>query len=164
MTDPKYNFDSKRSDYLTPPELVERILSKIKQKSFFIDTCCTLFNIPATKHFTERTVNGLTEEWRAPVLYEDFCDWAYCNPPYSECAKWVKKAFSEQQLGNQSVLLIPARTETDYWHKYILFNKKVEIDWLKKGWKFLHPETGEEMGVFKNALAIVYFKRDEETL
>lgn len=162
--DVKYNFESERCDYLTPPALVQRILGKINQSQFYIDACCTLHNIPAMKHFTEGTVDGLKESWQYRVLYENYCDWVYFNPPYSECAKWVKKAFEEQQRGNRSVALIPVRTETDYWHKYILFNKDVEIDWLKKGWKFLHPETGEEMGVFKNALAIVYFNRKGEEL
>ena len=54
-------------------------------------------------------------------------------------------------------MLIPARTETAYWHEYILFNDKVQIEWLRKGYKFIN-RAGEEMGVFKNALAIVYFE------
>ena len=64
----------------------------------------------------------------------------------------------EQQLGRTSILLIPVRTETKYWHDYILYNPDVDIYWLRKGYKFLNPETKEEMGVFKNALALVLFK------
>lgn len=139
-----YDFTSKRNDYLTPPALIDRILDHIGQDEFFVDTCCTLCNIPAILHFTERTFDGLRESWGTGGRGK----WAYCNPPYDECDKWVKKAYEEQQKGNQSVLLIPARTETKYWHKYILENKNVEIDWLQKGWRFLHPETGKEMGVF----------------
>lgn len=162
--EPKYVFTSKRSDYLTPNCLVDRILSKINQKKFYLDCCCSFKNIPAEKHFIEGESNGLVESWRSPVFNEDRCDWAYCNPRYDECSRWVKKAYIEQQRGNKSVLLIPVRTETKYWHDYILFNDKVEIDWLKKGYKFLHPETKKEMGVFKNALAIVYFKNKKDFL
>jgi hypothetical protein len=32
MTDTKYNFDSKRNDYLTPPELIKQILEKLRIK------------------------------------------------------------------------------------------------------------------------------------
>lgn len=54
-------------------------------------------------------------------------------------------------------MLIPARTETAYFHKYILNQPNVEIEFLKKGYKFLNSNN-EEMGIFKNALALVYFK------
>ena len=54
-------------------------------------------------------------------------------------------------------MLIPVRTETKYWHDYILFNNDVTIEWLRKGYKFLNRDN-EEMGVFKNALALVYFE------
>ena len=54
-------------------------------------------------------------------------------------------------------MLIPVRTETKYWHDYILNNPRVTIEWLRKGYKFLNKDN-EEMGVFKNALALVYFE------
>lgn len=45
----------------------------------------------------------------------------FCNPPYGrEIGKWVKKAFEESQHINfPIVLLIPARTDTSYFHDYI---------------------------------------------
>lgn len=120
-----YDFTSKRNDYLTPQKLVNRILDHIGQNRFLIDTCCTIQNIPAAHHYKYGIADGLTWQWG----YNDNGgrgEWAYCNPPYDGCDKWVKKAYEEQQKGNQSVLLIPVRTETKYWHKYILFNKDVE--------------------------------------
>lgn len=53
-------------------------------------------------------------------------------------------------------MLIPVRSETRYWHDYILYNTNVYIDWLRKGYKFLDAD-GNELGIFKNALALVYF-------
>lgn len=55
-------------------------------------------------------------------------------------------------------MLIPARTETKYYHDYILKRQNIEIDFLRKGLRFVHPQTGKEMGIYKNALALVYFK------
>ena len=61
-------------------------------------------------------------------------------------------------------MLIPARTETKYWHDYILDpfggtnRNHVRVKFLRKGYRFINPDTGEKMGVYKNALALVYFE------
>ena len=55
-------------------------------------------------------------------------------------------------------MLIPARTETAYYHDYILNKDNVKVVFLRKGFKFINPETMKEMGVFKNALAFIVFR------
>ena len=53
----------------------------------------------------------------------------FCNPPYGrEIGKWVRKAYEEAQSGATIVLLIPARTDTSYFHDYILGH--AEIRWV----------------------------------
>lgn len=148
MTDAKYNFDSKRSDYLTPPEVLDRVFKKIGQHGFSVDTCCSKVNIPATNHFIDGYSDGLARDWDAHITpYE----WAWCNPPFNKCDAWVKKAYNEQQKGNKSVLLIPMRSETKFWHDYILdddgfsFRPGVEVQFLRKGICFLNPDTGEKI-------------------
>lgn len=152
----KYNYNQKRNDYLTPPELVEMGLKLAGEKyNFQTDVCCSQPNIPANFYFFDDKKDGLKEDW-------SIFNW--CNPPFNECEKWVKKAYNEQQKGNSTVLLIPARTETAYWHNYILDAEggisriNIKVKFLKKGYKFLNPETKEPMGVFKNALALVFMK------
>lgn len=154
----KYSFESSRSDYLTPKSIYEPILKELGRNDFDCDVCCSDTNIPAIARFTpegfyvyDRKIgeaNGLTGGW-SPI------NWM--NPPFRECAKWVKKAYEEQQRGNTTYSILPVRTETKFWHDYILNNPDVEIRWLRKGVKFLNSD-GHEMGVFKNALAIVVFK------
>lgn len=157
----KYNFGQERSDYLTPPELIDEIFQEINLLNiqtnhidkFDLDVCCSQKNIPACEYFVDGEKDGLQEEWR---------NFNYCNPPYKTCDKWVKKAFAEFEKGKTTVMLIPARTETKYWQEYILnlgyaTRKNVHIRFLRKGYCFLNPETMEKMGVFKNALAIVIF-------
>lgn len=144
----KYNFEQNRSDYLSPPELVKIALEDFNIDYFDCDVCCSQENIPALHYYKNGEINGLSEYW-----YK--VNW--CNPPYNECEKWVEKAYDEQQIGKTTVMLIPVRTETKYWHDYILFNPNIKIKWLRKGYQFLNPETKESMGVFKNALALVYF-------
>lgn len=144
----KYNFDYIANDYKTPPILYNMALSHFGIKEFSLDTCCTDENIPAKRYFKKSEIDGLKADW-------EFVNW--CNPPFNECKKWIEKAFTESKKGNKTAMLIPVRTETEYWHKYILFNPEVKIAWLRKGYKFLNAQN-QEMGIFKNALALVYFE------
>lgn len=151
----KYNYQFTENDYKTPPMLYKKAFEKLHIvciDKFNLDACCTDENIPAFKYYKNGVQDGLKEPW------ENF---TWCNPPFNECAKWVKKAFEENKNnGHTIVMLIPARTETAYWHKYILHNPFVEIEFLRKGYRFLNKDN-EEMGVFKNALALVYFHSKE---
>lgn len=149
----KYNYERKRTDYLSPPVLVAQALTEKKRTEFDLDVCCSLKNIPATQYYIEGEQDGLELPWKK-------LNW--CNPPFDECSKWIKKAYEEQQKGNETVMLIPVRTETKYWHKYILFNPNVSIQWLRKGYCFINPEKMEIMPIFKNALALVYFNGVEK--
>lgn len=59
----------------------------------------------------------------------------FCNPPYSEIAAWVKKAYLESSAPKTViVLLIPARTDTRYFHEYILH--RAEVRFIKGRLKF----------------------------
>ncbi len=58
----------------------------------------------------------------------------FCNPPYSQLKLWAKKAYDEAQLGKTIVLLIPSRTDTKYWHEYVM--KAKEIRFIKGRLKF----------------------------
>lgn len=153
----KYNFNQNRSDYLTPPELLQVIFQELNflglysGDMFQCDVCCSEKNIPAIHHFIDGVKDGLNENWHSLN---------FCNPPYKYCDKWVKKAHEEMQNGKTTVLLIPARPETKYWQDYFLqegyaVKENVYIKFLRKGYCFLHPETKQKMGVYKNPLAIV---------
>lgn len=63
---------------------------------------------PVNPHF-----NGLECEW---------LDRNFCNPPFHETEKWVKKILEELKKGRSTVLLMPARTCTSYFHELILPN------------------------------------------
>ena len=153
----KYNFTQERSDYLTPPILIEEIFQELNllgimpAEIFDVDVCCSQKNVPAKKYFIDGEIDGLTAEWG---------NFNYCNPPFSHCGQWVRKAYEEFENGKTTVLLIPARTETKYFQTFLLTNgydtkRHIYIKFLRKGYSFLNPDTKESMGVFKNALAIV---------
>ena len=56
----------------------------------------------------------------------------FCNPPYGrEIGKWVRKCAEEaRKPGSQVVMLIPARTDTAYFHDYI-YHKAREVRFLR---------------------------------
>ena len=58
----------------------------------------------------------------------------FCNPPYSQIAQWVKKAYDETPAGKLIVLLIPSRTDTRWWHDYVM--QATEIRFIKGRLKF----------------------------
>lgn len=144
----KYNFEQKRNDYETPPMLIDKALRFLGKEQFDCDVCCSRKNVPAIHYFINGETDGLKADW-----YK--LNW--CNPPFNECQKWIKKASEEQGKFNHTMMLIPVRTETKYWHDYILYHENVQVIWLRKGYSFINPDTGASCGVFKNALALVYF-------
>ena len=64
----------------------------------------------------------------------------FCNPPYSEISKWVEKAFRESRNDNTLVvMLIPARTDTRYFHNFI--NNRAEVRFVRGRLKFGDAKT-----------------------
>ena len=66
----------------------------------------------------------------------------FCNPPYArEIAKWVKKAYEESLKPNTLVvMLIPARTDTAYFHDFIYH--KAEIRFVRGRLHFNESKQG----------------------
>ena len=63
----------------------------------------------------------------------------FCNPPYGrEVGKWVRKAYEEAKHGATVVLLIPARTDTTYFHDYIY--GRAEIRFVRGRLRFTDEE------------------------
>lgn len=57
------------------------------------------------------------------------------NPPYGrEIRKWVRKAYEEAQKGATVVCLLPARTDTAWWHDYVM--RAVEIRFVQGRLRF----------------------------
>lgn len=97
-----------------------------KEFNFTLDPCSTHENAKCRKHFTKEE-DGLKQDWSKDVVF--------CNPPYGrELPLWVEKAYNENKKGALVVMLIPARTDTKYFHKYIY--KQHEIRFIKGRLKF----------------------------
>lgn len=93
---------------------------------FNLDPCATTENHKCSRYYT-KSDNGLNVSWEGYNVF--------CNPPYSEIAKWVQKAYHEAQKDNTVVvLLIPSRTDTKYFHDYIYH--RAEIRFIKGRLRF----------------------------
>lgn len=77
-------------------------------------------------------MDGLSRSWEGETVF--------CNPPYGrEIGKWVKKCYDEAQKPNTTVvLLVPARTDTRWFHEYIYQKDNVEIRFIKGRLKFIN--------------------------
>ena len=117
-------FSSKTDLWSTPNDFFDKLNDEFH---FTLDPCSTHENAKCYKHFTEEE-NGLLQDWGNEVVF--------CNPPYGRQIKyWVKKAYEESQKDNTNVvILIPARTDTIYFHEYIYH--KAEIRFIKGRLKF----------------------------
>ena len=116
-------FSSKTDEWSTPPEFFQAL---DREFSFTLDPCATEANHKAPNFYTIKE-DGLAQSWAGQVVF--------CNPPYSQAAQWIEKAYQEGHQANTTVvLLIPARTDTRYFHNYIL--NRSEIRFIKGRLKF----------------------------
>ena len=103
------HYSSKSNEWATPQHLFNK-LDEIHK--FTLDPCSTHENHKCEKYFTIED-DGLNQSWKGHAVF--------MNPPYGRGIKhWIKKAYEEGLKDNTKVVcLIPARTDTTYWHDYI---------------------------------------------
>ncbi len=115
-------YSSLTPEWATPIAFFKEIDAKF---NFELDVCASNENYKCEKYFTEKE-NGLIQEW-------DNVNW--CNPPYGrQIGLWVEKSFKENLKGKTVVLLLPARTDTKWFHEFVY--KKHDIDFIKGRLKF----------------------------
>ncbi|MFI8612239.1 DNA N-6-adenine-methyltransferase [Staphylococcus capitis] len=118
------HYSSKSNEWATPQKLFDELNEEF---NFTLDPCATDENAKCNKHFTIED-DGLSKDWSKDVVF--------MNPPYGrEIKKWIKKAYEESLNGATVVCLIPARTDTTYWHDFI-FDKADDIRFLRGRLKF----------------------------
>jgi len=109
----KVHFSSTTDHWSTPNKVYEELNKEFN----FNDDPCPLHALQG--------VDGLSREWGAST---------FCNPPYSKIKEWVKYAYNQAIQGKTIVLLIPSRTDTRWWHEYVM--KATEIRFCKGRLKF----------------------------
>lgn len=115
------HFKSESIYWETPQEFFDKY-NKIYK--FDLDVCANDENKKCEKYFDEK-INGLEQNWQGNC---------WMNPPYGrEIKKWMKKAYEESKKGCRVVCLVPARTDTAWWHDYAV---KGKIEFIRGRLKF----------------------------
>lgn len=116
------HFSSKRLDWTTPVDLFNKLDSIYY---FDLDAAASEENALCNFFYTEET-NGLAHSWAGKRVW--------CNPPYGrEIRAWTRKAAAESLQATLIVMLVPARTDTIWWHEVI---KTARVVYLKGRLKF----------------------------
>lgn len=89
----------------------------------------------------------------------------FCNPPYGRhIQEWVRKGYEESQKpGTLVVMLIPARTDTSYFHDYIFGGKADEVRFLRGRIKFT-DEEGNAKDAAPFPSAVIVWRSPDATL
>lgn len=105
-------FSSASIHWATPQE----VYVELNEEFHFNDDPCPLHSLE----------DRLNTEWGTSV---------FMNPPYGRLiTKWLKKAYEESLKGKTIVCLLPARTDTRWWHDFVM--KAREIRFLRGRLKF----------------------------
>jgi phage N-6-adenine-methyltransferase len=128
---------SATDDWATPQKFFDEC--DTKYGPFDMDVCASITNAKVWRFFDE-SMDGLSQTWEGTV---------WMNPPYGKTIKqWMKKAYESSLIGATVVCLVPARTDTAWWHDYAMNG---EILFIRGRLKF---GKGDGTAPFPSALVI----------
>ena len=106
------HFSSESDDWATPQDYFDKVA---KDYAFTLDVCASSTNAKCPRFFTVDD-DGLAQDWTGEVCR--------MNPPYGRTiGHWMAKAVESWKAGATVVCLVPARTDTAWWHDYAMQGK-----------------------------------------
>lgn len=113
-------FTSNTPEWSTPSAFFSALDAEFH---FNLDPCATRQNAKCSDFYTI-DIDGLTQNWGGRRVF--------CNPPYGRAIRdWVRKCAQESRKpGTVVVALLPARTDTGWFHDYI-YQKAKEIRFVR---------------------------------
>lgn len=118
-------FSSQTDQWSTPQDFFDKLNEEFH---FTLDPCADEFNHKCERYYTKED-DGLFQDWKDEIVF--------CNPPYKWISLWVQKCYLHSRNGEGlAVMLIPARTDTKWFHDYIYNKPNVEIRFIKGRLKF----------------------------
>ena len=101
-------FESAKTDWETPDDV---FIPLDKEFGFSLDVAASAQNTKCSSFLSEED-NALEKQWSGTC---------WCNPPYGrDLQKWVRKAVIETWNHVTTVMFIPARTNTKWWHEFCI--------------------------------------------
>lgn len=114
------HFSSKTDDWATPQDLFDQLNTEF---NFTRDVCASDKNHKCDYYWTKED-NAFSFDWAGRL---------FMNPPYGrEIGKWIERAATCK--AELVVGLVPARTDTRWWHDYI--QNKAEVRFIRGRLKF----------------------------
>jgi phage N-6-adenine-methyltransferase len=131
-------FTSASGEWETPREFFDAVNAIYR---FDFDVCATHANAKCGRYFTKEE-NSLTQTWSGVC---------WMNPPYGrEISLWVRKAYEASLAsGTVVVCLLPARTDTKWWHDYVIAHAE-SIRFIRGRLRF----SGKGPAPFPSALVV----------
>jgi phage N-6-adenine-methyltransferase len=120
-------FSSGTGNWSTPIDLFKDLDNKYK---FTVDVCADTSNYKVKRYYNEKQ-DGLSKDWSNEIVW--------CNPPYSNCSDWVRKAAESKNC--LVVMLVPARVDTRWFHDYIYKKDNISYEFIKGRLKFSGSKT-----------------------
>lgn len=131
------HYSSATDEWPTPQKIFDGLNAEF---GFTLDPCCTAESAKCSKFYT-KAEDGLQQDWSTERVF--------MNPPYGrDISQWMKKAYGESLRGALVVCLVPARTDTEWWHTYAM---RGEIRLYKGRIKFV---GGKANAPFPSAVVI----------
>ncbi len=122
-------YSSANPVWATPPKLFAALDREFR---FELDAAASAENTKCPR-FYSRYDDGLSQPW-APSR-------TWCNPPYGRAVgAWVAKAHVESDLGALVVMLLPARTDTRWFHEHVI--RRAEVRFLPGRVRFVGAKAG----------------------
>ena len=150
MIDPSL-YSSRTEEWGTPPALFRRLDAVF---GFRLDACASATNAKCADFFT-RADDALSKLW-APFGR------VWMNPPYGrKIALFMRKAFEESRKGALVVALVPARTDTRWWHDWV--SGKADVVFLRGRLRYTN-ERGDEQSSAPFPSALVVYRPDLDRL
>ncbi|GFO82012.1 MAG: DNA N-6-adenine-methyltransferase of bacteriophage [Methyloceanibacter sp.] len=132
------HFSSRRIDWSTPDDLFADLNAIFH---FDLDACACPSNAKCARFYTVDE-DALSQRWNGTV---------WMNPPYGrQIGAFMKKAYEESLLGSTVVSLVPSRTDTSWWHRYV---KRGQVVFLRGRLRFGGAETSAP---FPSAIVIFW--------
>lgn len=123
-------------EWSTPQYLFDEL---DKEFGFSVDVCALPENAKCKRFYT-LIDDGLLQDWDGEIVW--------MNPPYGKTiGHWMKKA---GEVDATVVCLVPARTDTEWWHKYVI-GRRAEVRFIKGRLRF--GDTGTN-APFPSAIVI----------
>lgn len=128
------HFSSKKTDWETPDDFFAKL---DRMYHFTLDVCATKKNAKCKQYYTPKQ-DAFTQSWTGRI---------WMNPPYGrQIDKWIQRAWLAAITGEAEIVvcLLPARTDTRWFHDYICTSTAVKIEYIRgrlqfKGAKYKAP-------------------------